>query len=197
MVNTLEHDVLRLLWSEVEWPFQESTFQKKAIEFHQAVHHLFQQTAVIPFRLLSIFDHRQSLADFVARHGSGFIADLERLENAIQMECIIFFKSPSLPDVRSGSAYLRQKAGLQHLLEEFGGKLQTALSDVCASVRVREVKNGKRIYCQVQRGQEELFRTAAQSLQAPASLERRVTGPWPASEFLSESVKMPEVAGQK
>ena len=196
-MNILEHDELRLLWSEVEWPFEESTFQKKAIEFHQAVHHLFRQTAVIPFRLLSIFDHQQSLADFAARYGSSFIEDLERLKNAVQMECIIFFKSPGPPDMSSGSAYLHQKAGLQRLLDEFGGNLQTALSAVSANLRIREVRNGKRIYCQVPRGQEELFRTAAQGVPMPVSLERRVTGPWPASEFLSESVKMPEVAGQK
>jgi hypothetical protein len=196
-VNVLEHDELRLLWSEVEWPFEPSTFQRKAIEFHQTVHHLFKQTAVIPFRLLSIFDHQQSLADFVARHGSGFIADLERLQDVVQMECIIFFKSPGLPDLSSGSAYLRQKAGLQHLLDEFGGNLHTALSPVSAGLRIKEVKNGKRIYCQVQRGQEDLFRTTAQGVKMPDSLERRVSGPWPAAEFLSESVKMPEVAGQK
>lgn len=196
-MNILKHGELRLLWSEVEWPFEPSTFQQKAVEFHQTVHYLFKQTGVIPFRLLSIFDHQQSLSGFAARHGSGFIVDLKRLEDAVQMECIIFFKSPGLPDLSSGSAYLRQKAGLQHLLEEFGGNLQTALSAVSASLRIREVKNGKRIYCQVQRGQEELFRTTAQGVQMPDSLERRVSGPWPATEFLSESVKMPEVAGQK
>jgi hypothetical protein len=196
-VNALEHDELRLLWSEVEWPFDPSAFQQRAMEFHQAIHHLFAQTAVIPFRLLSIFDHQQSLADFVARHGSGFVADLERLENAVQMECIIFFKSPGHPDLSSGSAYLRQKASLQHALEEFGDNLKNTLSAVSLDLRIREVKNGKRIYCRVQRGQEDLFRATAQAIQAPASLERRVSGPWPAAEFLSESVKMPEVAGQK
>lgn len=188
---------MRLLWSEVEWPFEPSAFQQRAVEFHQAVHHLFAQTAVIPFRLLSVFDHRQSLADFIARHGSGFVADLERLENAVQMECIIFFKSPGPPDLSSGSAYLRQKAGLQHVLEQFGDNLKNTLSAVSGDLRIREVKNGKRIYCQVQRGQEDLFRTTAQSVPSPPSLERRVTGPWPAAEFLSESVKTPELAGQK
>jgi hypothetical protein len=196
-VNTLEHDELRLLWSEVEWPFEPSAFQQRAIEFHQAVHHLFAQTAVIPFRLLSIFDHQQSLADFVARHGPGFVADLERLENSVQMECIIFFKSPGRPDLSSGSAYLHQKAERQHALEKFADNLKPALSAVSSDLRIREVKNGKRIYCQVQRGHEDVFRAAAQSLPTPASLERRVSGPWPAAEFLSESVKRPELAGQK
>jgi hypothetical protein len=196
-VKVLEHDTLGLLWSEVEWPFDPSAFQQRAVEFHQAVHHLFAQTAVIPFRLLSVFDGRQSLADFAGQHGPGFIEDLERLENAVQMECIVFFKSPGRPDLSSGSAYLRQKAGLQHALEEFGGHLKKSLSAVSGDLRIREVKNGKRIYCSVQRGHEDLFRTAAHGVPLPPSLERRVSGPWPASEFLSDSVKMPEVAGKK
>ncbi len=166
-VNTLEHDELRLLWSEVEWPFEASVFQQRAIEFHQAVHHLFAQTAVIPFRLLSIFDHQQSLADFVARHGPGLVADLERLENSVQMECIIFFKSPGRSDLSSGSAYLHQKAERQHALEKFADNLKPALSAVSSDLRIREVKNGKRIYCQVQRGHEDVFRAAAQSLPTP------------------------------
>jgi hypothetical protein len=197
VINVLEKDRLRLLWSQVEWPFEPSAFQQSAVEFHQAVHHLFAQTAVIPFRLLSLSDDQQCLVDFVARNGPGFIADLERLETVVQMECIIFFKAPGRPDLTSGSAYLRQKADLQRVLEEFGAHLKSALSSVSSEVRIREVKNGKRIYCPVQRGQEALFRTTAQEASVPPSLERRVSGPWPASEFLSESVKMPELAGQR
>jgi hypothetical protein len=196
-VDVFEWDRLRLLWSQVEWPFEPSAFQQRAVEFHQTVHHLFAQTAVVPFRLLSLFDDQQYLADFVARHGPGFIADLERLKTVVQMECIIFFKAPGRPDLSSGSAYLHQKAALQHALEEFSEPLKSTLSSVCSDIRIRDVKNGKRIYCQVERGREDLFRTTAQEVSVPPLLERRVSGPWPASEFLSESVKMPEVAGQR
>jgi hypothetical protein len=196
-VEVLEWDRLRLLWSQVAWPFEPSTFQQRAIEFHQTVHRVFGQAAVVPFRLLSLFDDQQSLADFVVRQAPGFIADLERLEAVVQMECIIFFKSPGRPDLSSGSAYLRQKAGLQRALEEFSEHQKGNLSSVSGDVRIREVKNGKRIYCQVQRGHEDLFRTTAQELSVPPLLERRISGPWPASEFLSESAKMPEVAGKR
>lgn len=196
-LNTLEHHELRVLWSEVKWPFEPSEIQKSAVEFHHAVHHIFAQTVVVPFRLLSVFDHRQSLVDFVARHGAGFIADLKRLQDTVQMECVVFFKATGPPDLSSGSAYLRQKAGLQSALEEFGGNLRNALSPVGSEIRTRQAKHGNRIYCQVQRGQEELFRTIVQQVQVPSPLERRVSGPWPPAEFLSESVKMPEVAGQR
>jgi len=193
-INVLEHDRLRLLWSQVGWPFDPSALQQRAIEFHRVVHHLFGQTAVVPFRLLSLFDGHQHMTDFIARHGPGFIADLERLHNVVQMECIIFFKSPGRPDLSSGSAYLQQKAGLKRALDEFAEHLKSPLKAVSEEVRIREVNNGKRIYCRVQRGQEESFKVRIQEISVPPSLERRISGPWPASEFLSESVKMPEVA---
>lgn len=196
-INVLEHDRLRLLWSQVEWPFDPSALQQRAIEFHQVVHHLFKQTAVVPFRLLSLFDSHQQMTDFIARHTSGFIGDLERLHNVVQMECIIFFKSPGRPDLSSGSAYLQQKARLQSGLDEFADHLKLTLSALSEEVRIREVNNGKRIYCCVQRGQEEAFKTSLQGISVPPSLERRISGPWPASEFLRKSVKMPEVTGQR
>ncbi len=196
-INVLEHGQLRLLWSQVEWPFDPATLQQRAIEFHRVVHHLFGQTAVVPFRLLSLFNSHRHITDFMARHGAAFIADLERLNNVVQMECVIFFKSPGRPDLSSGSAYLQQKADLQRALDEFADHLKSALSAVSEEVRIREVNNGKRIYCCVQRGQEEPFKAGIQKISVPASIERRISGPWPASEFLSESVKMPEVAGQR
>jgi hypothetical protein len=196
-INLLTHNQLQLLWSQVEWPFDPSAIQQHAIEFHQVVQHVFAQTAVIPFRLLSLFDDQQRLADFLTQHDSAFIADLEELRDAIQMECIVFFKSPGRPDLSSGSAYLRHKADLQHVLEQSSEQLKHTLSSVSNEIRVRELKNGKRIYCRVPRGQENQFRTAAQEIPIPPTLEKRITGPWPASEFLSESVKMPEIAGKR
>jgi len=69
---------LSLLWSKVDWPFDSASMQQSAIEFHRVVNYIFLQTAVVPFRLLTIFEDEQSLMAFGARHGKGFVADLER-----------------------------------------------------------------------------------------------------------------------
>jgi hypothetical protein len=86
---------------------------------------------------------------------------------------------------------------LQQVLEDSTEEAKRTLSAVSNEIRIREVKNGKRIYCRVPRGHENLFRTSAQGIAVPASIEKRTSGPWPASEFLSESVKMPEIAGKR
>ncbi len=66
-------DELGLLWSEVEWPFDPQRMQKSAVEFHEVVHKVFRQTAVIPFRLLSVFEdkrHSQPLPQRTANASS-------------------------------------------------------------------------------------------------------------------------------
>ena len=60
-------DQLNLLWSEVEWPFDPERMQKSAVEFHEVVHQVFKQTAVIPFRLLSVFEDQAAFTSLCRR----------------------------------------------------------------------------------------------------------------------------------
>ena len=85
-------DDLSLLWSEVEWPFDPERMQKSAVEFHEVVHQVFKQTAVIPFRLLSVFDDQQAFTAFAAENRQRFLQDLNRLKDFVQMECVIYPK---------------------------------------------------------------------------------------------------------
>ena len=89
-VQVMTQGKLRLLWSEVVWPFAQERLQKNAVEFHEVVHHVFRQTAVVPFRLLSVFDHESALSEFAAAHAGAFLKDLERLKDCVQMECVIY-----------------------------------------------------------------------------------------------------------
>ena len=187
---------LRLLWSEMDWPFDSSNLQRNAVEFHRVVSHMFSQGAVVPFRLLSVFDDRQSVADFIAAHHAGFVADLERLQNLVQMECVLYF-APR-PGVRtSGKDYLERKAELLQRAEEFLQSINNALGTISKGIRVRESRNGSRIFVLVERGDEEKFQSIVQDLPIPERLARRIAGPWPPAEFLSDSVKMPQITGTK
>jgi hypothetical protein len=62
---------------------------------------------------------------------------------------------------------------------------------------VREAKSGTRIFVLVERGRENDFRQAVSAVAIPEHLSRRMSGPWPAAEFLSEQVKMPQIVGAK
>jgi len=189
---------LSLLWSEVEWPFDPERMQKSAVEFHEVVHQIFGQTAVIPFRLLSVFDDQQAFTAFAAENQERFLEDLERLRNFVQMECVIY-PAPSRPQVdrSSGKAYLEQKAVAMRSSEGFAQAMRRAVEHLSREVRLREAKNGTRIFVLVERGRENDFRHAVSAVAIPEHLSRRMSGPWPAAEFLSEQVKMPQSAGVK
>lgn len=189
---------LGLLWSEVEWPFAPDQMQRSALEFHQVVRHVFNQAAVIPFRLLSVFDDQQALRVFVAENQAGFLGDLERLKGFVQMECVVY-PAPSQAQAgsSSGKAYLERKAVAMRSSEGFAQAVRDAVAHFSHEVRVREGKNGTRIFVLVERGREADFRKAVSVLPLPQHLSRRISGPWPAAEFLSDRVKSPQIADQK
>jgi hypothetical protein len=198
---------LRLLWSEVAWPFPPDSMQQSAVEFHGVVHHIFKQTAVIPFRLLSVFDDQAAMAAFVEENQASFTEDLERLKDFVQMECVVYpapqqkpgTHPDSNPDTSSGKAYLEQKAMALRSSAGFTRAAQDAIAHLSNDVRVRETKNGTRIFVLIKRGQEKDFHNAASAAPVPEQLSRRISGPWPAAEFLSDRVKAPQIttAGAK
>lgn len=202
-VNSAQVQVLRqgglgLLWSEAEWPFAPERMQRSAVEFHGVIHNVFGQTAVIPFRLLSVFDDEAALAAFVAEHHEGFLDDLERLKRFVQMEFVVYpAPGRAQPDNSSGRAYLEQKAGLVRAIEQHVAHMRVALGELSHQVVVREAKSGHRVFVLVERGREEAFRETVKETAVPEGLSRRASGPWPASEFLSQRVKTPQIAGAK
>ncbi len=191
-LQELAHNELRLLWSDVEWPFADASLQRSAVEFHQVITQVFSQTAVVPFRLLSLFDGRQSLADFAEAHHRMFVADLERLQNVVQMECVLY-PAPEPVTNTSGRNYLEQKAAALRQAEGFIQEMKTALGSLAKETRTRESKKATRIFVLVERGNEERFHSMVRGLPLPERLARRTSGPWPPAEFLSDSVKMPEL----
>jgi hypothetical protein len=197
-VQVLSSGELSLLWSEVAWPFDPERMQKSAVEFHEVVHQVFRQTAVIPFRLLSVFDDLPALKAFIEENQVRFLEDLERLRAVVQMECVIY-PAPNRvpPSAGSGRAYLEQKVAALRSTDSYIQEVRDALSLLSRDVRVREAKKGTRIFVLVDRGRETDFRQAVSAIATPEHLSRRLSGPWPAAEFLSELVKMPQTAGEK
>ena len=192
-------DQLDLLWSEVEWPFDPGRMQKSAVEFHDVVHQVFKQTAVIPFRLLSIFEDEAAFTAFATENCERFLEDLNRLKDFVQMECVIYPAPSQTPDgSRVPAKHIwSRKLWPCALQQGFAQATQAALADLSREVRVREGKNGTRIFVLVERGRESDFRQAVAAVPIPSHLSRRISGPWPAAEFLSEQVKMPQIAGAK
>ncbi|HEY1271974.1 MAG TPA: GvpL/GvpF family gas vesicle protein [Candidatus Angelobacter sp.] len=187
---------MRLLWSEVAWPFAPERLQKNALEFHEVVTHVFRQAAVIPFRLLSVFEDEHSLVTFAAERADAFLQDLERLKDCVQMECVVY-PTPGRAQGgnSSGAAYLRDKAAMLQEQERHISLIREALGTLARETRIRQGKNGVRVFALMERGKEKAFRAVVEHVAVTESLSRRMSGPWPAAEFLSEQVRAPQVAG--
>ncbi len=197
-VNVLPAGRLRILWSEVPWPFDQTGLQQNALEFHGVVQHVFGQAAVVPFRLLSVFDDLAGFEDFAAANAAGFIADLERLQDCVQMEAVVYVIAPRAePGSVSGKEYLQKRAGVMRLRSEHAAQVKDVVAAVSRDVKLRETKNGIRIFALVQRGEEARFRELVQNVPVPEPVSRRVSGPWPAAEFLSDAVKAPQMVGRR
>jgi hypothetical protein len=197
-VQVMALNTLRLLWSEVGWPLDPERMQQSAVEFHGVVHHIFKQTAVIPFRLLSVFEDEVAMAAFAVENQKIFIEDLERLKHFVQMEFVVY-PAPRREDRSSGKAYLEQKAGMRRAIEGHVKAVREELDELSQQVVVRDAKSGHRVFVLVERGREEAFREKVKGVSVPEEVSRRISGPWPASEFLSERVKSPQItpAGAK
>jgi len=193
-VNVFTEGRLSLVWSNVDWPFDPASMQQSAVAFHQVINHIFVQTAVVPFRLLTVFENEQSLMAFVAQHCEQFIADLERLKSCVQMECLVYFVRSRQVEA-SPEVHKRRNAELWQIVHEHVQDIRNVLSAISRDVRIHEIKSGNRIFALVERGKENAFRAAVERTIVPQPIARRINGPRPAAEFLSESIKVPQVAG--
>ncbi|HKW76671.1 MAG TPA: GvpL/GvpF family gas vesicle protein [Terriglobales bacterium] len=186
-VRVISEGRLRVLWSEVEWPFAPEKMQQNAVEFHAVITCVFARVAAAPFRLLSVFENGKALAAFVTGHAGDLIGDLERLKDFVQMECVLYVLGER-GQAESGTAYLRQKAEALRRVEDETERVRNALRGIAAEVRVREGKNGRRVYALVARGNEGRFREMVRDVPQEDGVSRRTSGPWPAAEFLSEKL---------
>lgn len=196
-VKLLEHGELRVLWSEVNWPYDPQAMQRHAVEFHDVVRQVFLKLAVIPFRLLSVFENEALLSDFMSLNGGQFVSDLKRLAGVVQMECVIYFVAGRTQAAESGTAYLRDKAGLLQRIRKSTEQVTDSLAGLAQDLRVREVRNGVRMFVLIERGQEKRFKAAVEAVSLPEALSRRTSGPWPAAEFLCEELRAPQASPVK
>ncbi|HET9839348.1 MAG TPA: GvpL/GvpF family gas vesicle protein [Candidatus Angelobacter sp.] len=195
-VQVMAERELRLLWSEVEWPFNPAQLQKNSVEFHGVVQHVLKQAAVVPFRLLSVFSNHGELAAFAAENATAFIADLERLKDFVQMESVVYpAPGRAASQISSGAVYLRERAAMLRLIEHHVAELRERLRPLARDLHVRETKSGTRLFVLAERGRESHFRELVEQTPLPHALSRRISGPWPAAEFLSDQVRTPQVAG--
>jgi len=151
--------------------------KRDALDFHWAIHHVFQQRAVIPFRFPAMLAEISTLEAFLDRHAPAYLADLQRLRDLVQME--VRLPPPvaeAVAATTSGTAYMKAKFDAAQKVVELENRVKSA-----APGREWRQRAG-RFFALIPRGEEAQFREKIAAL-GEASL--RVSGPWPPSEFVN------------
>lgn len=161
-----------------------ATIRESALEFHRTVQELFRQAAVVPFRFPTILADENEISAFLAEHSSEYENALLRLRDAVQMEIRIEEREVASPPAASGTEYLRQRLTSHTNIAETALLFRHASEEWVREWRQREIPSGLRCYALLTREHLESFLTSMKEIPVSPGQTARVTGPWPATEFL-------------
>ncbi len=201
-IQSVEHGDLRCLVSPPsteDSPLPASQLRDAALAFHRVIDKIFDQTAIIPFRFPTLLSGETELIAYLAEHLVEYRAALTRLRDMVQMEIRLQFKgSTSNRGIAessgvlgaeakpSGTAYLQKISAQHEKLDVAAKELRQACLSFTKGWRQRDSSEGIRCFALVERGSVGRFQTELRTVGIEPDLDARLSGPWPASQFLKE-----------
>jgi len=162
-----------------------ATLKQSALEFHRVVSSLFEQTTVLPFRFPTLLVDVDELASHLATNAGEYLHTLRRLRGMVQMEVRIS-SSAVEPSRASGTQYLRDRQGRQVALRNTALEIRSQTQGLLTDWRERETKKGWQCYALIGKSSVNNFAEMVRCLKAPDSMQFRVSGPWPPTEFINQ-----------
>jgi Gas vesicle synthesis protein GvpL/GvpF len=196
-VESLEQDGIRCFFSRSDSrdhilgpPARET-----ALAFHRVISSVFRQVAVIPFRFPTILEDEKELRTHLTEQESTYREALIRMRNLVQMELHLFPKaalqerqgSKEVPANLTGTEYLRARQVEQRKLADLGAALRQSGGSLIRDWRERRSGHGLRCFALIERHSIGDFNDLIMTTQVAPELSARVSGPWPASEFIQQS----------
>lgn len=185
-IRSLMESGLRCFVSDYsdQGPEARQEIRAAALAFNRILQQFLRQTAVIPFRFPTVLRDDLELNAFLREHATEYKDGLARLRGTVQMEVRLVVSTADGDMVpESGTEYLRARQMRYHELEQIGGKVL----EQAGAVRARSMKpvtNGMRLFFLVDRSDADKFVARMQSIELPEDITARISGPWPATEFL-------------
>jgi hypothetical protein len=169
--------------------------RESALAFHNVIVSIFRQVAVIPFRFPTILDDEAELRNHLMKEESTYREALIRVRNVVQMELHLLPKSSSeekeeneqLHAKLTGTEYLRARQVQQRELADLSAALRESGGDIIVEWRERPSAHGLRCFALVERHSIGNFKDSIMRTRVRPELSARVSGPWPASEFIRQS----------
>jgi hypothetical protein len=186
-VETVEHDGLRCFVSESN-SITGKEVRDDALTFHRVLNDLFRQTAIIPFRFPTILSDRSEVIAHLKQHSEEYSSALSRLRDLVQMELRIQFKEsgPEAAAKPSGTEYLRNLQARRAKLEMVAQEFRRSGARRIKEWRQRESSHGIRCFALIDRTAVIDFQREIGNIPIQSELTARLSGPWPATQFLSE-----------
>jgi Gas vesicle synthesis protein GvpL/GvpF len=188
-IKTLEDSGLRCFVSQYDEQPSTKPVRETALAFSRVLQDIFRQVAVIPFSFPTLLGEAELMA-FLREHASHYREDLIRLRNSVQMEVQVSFQQPTpraAPSNQSGLDYLHTRQLRRQKLEAAVQRFRDIGEHHINDWRQRDNPAGIRGYALIARDAVPAFLEAIGGVALSSELRARVSGPWPASEFLTEN----------
>jgi hypothetical protein len=188
-IRSLTESGLRCFISDYGKEAAGKPVRESALTFSRVLQDIFGQVAIIPFCFPTLLPSESEISDFVRENAAEYRKALSRLRDSVQMDVHIGFCDPEQKlEARdeSGTDYLRKRLSRHQHLEGVAEEFRRAAQPLIQDWRQREVAAGIRGHALVARGLAASFLEKIAGIEIPADFNVRVTGPWPAAEFLKE-----------
>lgn len=190
-VLSMMEGAIRVFYSKLEGriPTTPETLQVEVLRFHAVVDSVFRHIAVIPFRFPTILFDEEALREHCALRERQYVEDLRRLADFVQMEIHVSYPEyDTLKEkdgllLKTGTTFLKDK---QSRLQAIAAEIEQIRAQVTnVEWREKQTPAGVKAFALVPRHEVGNFR---RQLKFSEASPMRLTGPWPATEFLQASL---------
>jgi hypothetical protein len=165
----------------------QKTLREAALEFHRILQNGLRKSAIIPFSFPTILEDEAAVAEHVREQAQEYKTVLSRLRGTVQME-ISFTSGETAPIAGGGTGteYLRTRQALYSRLRKASEAVRTAANGLLRGWRERDSPGGLRGFYLIGDGKIDAFGDKVRAADLPEGVQLRVSGPWPATEFVKQ-----------
>jgi len=158
--------------------------REAALAFNRVLQELLGQTAIVPFRFPTLLGDEAEIRTFLQHHAAHYRDLLGRLRDVVQIEINLTINKSSQPS-GSGREYLLARQHLNRTLADAATLIRRYLGAQIRDWRQSQSSSATRCYMLVSRDDLKSTFEKFRELKIASELQARVTGPWPATDFIA------------